>query len=110
LQSTLAVVLVLVAARFAWGSLMAWRLKHVMNEIAALGAPVSVEQLQQKKIPDDRNGAPLWIAAMNAVDPNHDVPAASNLEYRPYPPYPYAFTQLLESGVAANTKTLSLTR
>src|SRR5688572_21670409 len=90
-RALLVLPVLLLAVRLWWG----WHAARVREaELAAARSRGEVATLADVTLPDVADAENAWtyhVRAMQAVVPGVDSPAASNLEYPGYPPYPPAW-------------------
>jgi hypothetical protein len=93
-----------------WAHVARERLRREIDAISQAGEPVYPTDLDLSPIPDAVNAAYYYKAAFATVSVTAICPAASNLTYPNYPPYPPIWHQMANQAVAANSQALALAR
>jgi hypothetical protein len=104
------VLVALAGLRWWWGIKSA---KLLATEIAAFharGEPILPEDFAAPQVPDADNGAFYLKQAGEAVDDSAPAPAASNVNYPDYLPFPNFWIPMAQKAVAASRKSLQLAR
>jgi hypothetical protein len=102
----------LVALRVWWGWLADRRLERALAPIRAAGEPITPEDLtaMSPPVPDADNAAYYFQQAIAAMSMAAEAPAASNLTYAPYPPFPAAWHRMADAAMAANPRAFTNSR
>jgi hypothetical protein len=98
----LLLALALVGLRIVWGRIAQHRLDATIAGFHAHGQPALVEDLNGPKIPDAENAAFYYLRAISKLNKNIVSPAASNMYYSSYPPYPKAWYTMADASAKAN--------
>src|SRR3954466_361187 len=72
-----------------------------MAEVRGRGEPVELKDFSHPKVKQEENAWPIWIKAINAINPSVDPPRSSNLEFDA-PPYPPAWMMMAAASEKAH--------
>jgi hypothetical protein len=103
-------LILLTAAWLWWAHVAHERLQAAIAEIAALHEPVYASDLDFSPLPDNRNSAFYYRAALAAMSTTISSPSASSLVYSGYPPFPPAWHQMMDQAMAADAAVFPLVR